>query len=71
MNIYDKKRIMVATDLHYLSKRINDRGEAFARTMSKGDGKVMFYIEEIVDTFFDEVKKKKAGYAHTSWRSYI
>jgi len=51
--------IMVATDLHYLSKSINDGGEAFCNVMSKGDGKVMTYIEEIVDAFVFEVIKRK------------
>lgn len=51
--------IMVATDLHYLSKSINDGGEAFYNVMSKGDGKVMTYIEEIVDAFVLEVIKRK------------
>ena len=51
--------IMVATDLHYLSKSINDGGEAFNNVMSKGDGKVMTYIEEIVDAFVLEVIKRK------------
>lgn len=53
--------IMVATDLHYLSKSINDGGEAFCNVMSKGDGKVMTYIEEIVDAFVFEVIKRKPG----------
>ena len=51
--------IMVATDLHYLSKSINDGGEAFCNVISKGDGKVMTYIEEIVDAFVLEVIKRK------------
>ena len=55
-------RIMIATDLHYLSKSINDGGEAFENVMEKGDGKGMTYIEEIVDAFCNEVKKKKTGF---------
>ena len=51
--------IMIATDLHYLSKSINDGGEAFANVIAKGDGKGMTYIEEIVDTFCEEVKKRR------------
>ena len=51
--------IMVATDLHYLSKSINDGGEAFCNVMSKSDGKVMTYIEEIMDAFVLEVIKRK------------
>jgi len=30
--------IMIATDLHYLSKSINDGGEAFANVLEKDDG---------------------------------
>lgn len=52
-------RIMIATDLHYLSKKINDGGEAFANTIAKGDGKVMMYIEEIIEAFCDEVRKRR------------
>lgn len=52
-------RIMIATDVHYLSRKINDGGEAFTNLMAKSDGKVMTYIEEIVDTFCEEVKKRR------------
>lgn len=52
-------RIMIATDIHYLSKKINDSGEAFANLMAKSDGKVMKYIEEIVDAFCEEVRKRR------------
>ena len=51
--------IMIATDLHYLSKSINDGGEAFSKMMAKGDGKVMKYIEEIVDAFVLDVINRK------------
>lgn len=51
--------IIIATDLHYLSKRINDGGDAFEKLLSRGDGKVMAFIEEIVDAFFGEVKKRR------------
>jgi len=51
--------IMIATDLHYLSRKINDGGEAFANTIAKGDGKVMMYIEEIIEAFCDEVRKRR------------
>lgn len=52
-------RIMIATDVHYLSRKINDGGEAFTNLMAKSDGKVMTYIEEIVDAFCEEVKKRR------------
>ena len=52
-------RIMIATDVHYLSRKINDGGEAFTNLMAKSDGKVMIYIEEIVDAFCEEVKKRR------------
>lgn len=48
-----------ATDLHYLSPRLTDKGEAFMSLVENGDGKVVQYIEEITDAFLAEVVKQK------------
>lgn len=48
-------RIITATDLHYLSPRINDKGETLQKLSSKGDGKVLPYSGEIVEAFLDQV----------------
>ena len=42
-------RLMVATDLHFISPRINDNGPRFLRAVESGDGKLSEYCEEIVD----------------------
>lgn len=47
--------IITATDLHYLSPRINDKGETLLKLSSKGDGKVVPYSGEIVDAFIEQV----------------
>lgn len=51
--------IFVATDTHYLSSAINDKGNAFWRMMESSDGKVVEYSEEIFDAFASEVIASK------------
>jgi 3',5'-cyclic AMP phosphodiesterase CpdA len=46
--------IYVATDIHYLSKKLIDGGVAFQTYYTKGDGKQLNYTEEIVDSFLNE-----------------
>ncbi len=47
--------IVVASDLHYLSPKLTDGGEAFRDVVEHSDGKLMLYIEELTDAFLDEV----------------
>lgn len=58
----DGIRIITATDLHYLSPRINDKGEALQKLAAKGDGKVMAYSGEIVEAFIEQVITEKPDY---------
>ncbi len=51
--------IFHATDLHYLAPELTDHGALFERVIAKGDGKVMDYIDEIVDAFAATVLAKK------------
>lgn len=51
--------IITATDLHYLSPRINDKGTALQTVSSTGDGKNLLYSAEIVEAFFDQVIQEK------------
>ncbi len=51
--------IYVATDIHYLSKKIIDDGLAFQTYYTKGDGKQLNYVEEIVDSFLYETANNK------------
>lgn len=52
-------KIIVATDTHYLSSRINDGGEAFQNMNNNADGKITQYCDEIFSAFSDEVIEKK------------
>lgn len=53
----DKKKftMVVASDLHYLSPRLTDKGKAFTDFISEADGKVMMYSEEVMNAFIQEV----------------
>lgn len=52
-------RIMVATDLHYISPRINDNGPRFMRAVESGDGKLSEYCEQIVDELIRTAIREK------------
>lgn len=47
--------IVLATDLHYLSSKLTDKGACFSDMVDNADGKNMYYIEEITDAFVDEM----------------
>lgn len=47
--------VILATDIHYLSRDLTDGGLGFQYMVEHGDGKVVTYIEEITDAFVDEV----------------
>jgi 3',5'-cyclic AMP phosphodiesterase CpdA len=51
--------IFVATDIHYLAGELNDKGEAFQKYISSGDGKMLPYIEDVTDAFLDEAAQKQ------------
>ena len=48
-------KIITATDIHYLSPALTDYGNVFRETINGADGKVIQYIDEIMDSFSDEV----------------
>ncbi len=50
--------IIIATDIHYLSKDLTDFQEAFEYSVDHGDGKVVQYIWEITDAFVEAVKEE-------------
>lgn len=58
-NTYQEANIIVATDTHYLSPRINDKGKAFWDMVDNSDGKMVQYCDEIFDAFSSEVIEKK------------
>lgn len=51
----EEAKIIVATDTHYLSERINDKGKAFSDMVNSSDGKLIQYCDEIFSAFSDEV----------------
>lgn len=48
------KRMILMTDMHYLDPSLTDGGSAFQNMVEHGDGKLVNYIEEIIDAAFDE-----------------
>lgn len=49
------ENIIIGTDLHYLDPSLTDGGPRFREMVEYGDGKVVTYISEITEAFFDEV----------------
>ncbi|MBC8078806.1 MAG: metallophosphoesterase [Gorillibacterium sp.] len=52
-------KMVIATDLHYLSKSLTDKGEAFQSFVAGGDGKELGYSEEMFDAFLADVQKQR------------
>ena len=55
----DEVRILVATDLHYISPAICDFGSCFTHMMDSGDSKLTHYCEELTEAFLEEVIAEK------------
>lgn len=53
------KRLILGTDIHYLSRTLTDGGERFQQMVEHGDGKVVTYVEQITDAFLEEVVRQK------------
>lgn len=55
-----KPSIIIASDTHYYPPELTDYQSAFQTMLSReDDGKVVPYISQILDAFFDEVLKQK------------
>ena len=48
-------RIILGTDLHFISPSLTDRGPLFTRLVTYADGKATLYIDEITEAFAAEV----------------
>lgn len=48
-------KLIVASDLHYISPDLTDHGSLFTQLIETSDGKAMNDIEEITDSFINEV----------------
>lgn len=51
----DTVTLFVATDLHYLAPELTDHGPCFERSITRADGKVMAYSEELIEAFAAQV----------------
>lgn len=51
----EKRKIIIATDIHYLARELTDQGKGFEYMVEHGDGKLAGYVWEIVDAFIDQV----------------
>lgn len=49
----------ITSDIHYLADSLTDNSEGFKEFATPRDGKMLFYINEIMDAFTDEIKKDK------------
>lgn len=45
----------VATDVHYLANDLHDEGAAYQKYLNSGDGRLLFYIDEITDAFINDM----------------
>ncbi len=52
-------RVVIGTDLHYIAPALTDHGACFTALTENSDGKLMRYIEEIIDAFLAEVLREK------------
>ena len=51
----EKITIFHATDMHYLSQRLTENSPAFVEMIQGGDGKMVHYIDYIMDAFISDV----------------
>ncbi len=51
--------LYTATDLHYLSPRLEEDDAALLHLLWDGDGKITHFSDEIIDAFFSEVLSQK------------
>ncbi len=54
-SVQESVRIVVASDLHYLSQALTDNGPLFRRVVEHGDGKLMLDIEAITEAFIEQM----------------
>ncbi|MBQ6850678.1 MAG: metallophosphoesterase [Oscillospiraceae bacterium] len=58
----DEITVFHATDMHYLSQQLTVNSSAFVEMIRNGDGKMIHYIEPIMNAFVDDVISKSPDY---------
>lgn len=56
---YRPPRLMIASDLHYMSQKTHDDGIAFRYMLSRDDGKISQYSDATVDALLQEAVKEQ------------
>ncbi len=56
---YEPPRLILASDLHFMSKTTHDDGEAFQKMEAEDDGKINQYSEEMLEALLDEVIREQ------------
>lgn len=51
--------LFIASDPHHLSEKTYDHGKAFDWFLNSGDGKLLHYIDEILDAFTMEIEERR------------
>ena len=51
--------LWIASDVHYLSPKLNDEGPLFMSLMENGDGKITEYSPQIMESYISEAIKEK------------
>lgn len=51
--------MFIASDIHYLADSINDRGKAFEDYCNSGDGRMLYYVDDILNAFSNDMKTDK------------
>ncbi len=52
---YSPPRLMMASDLHYISDATHDEGQAFCKMVQEDDGKISMYSDVLLDVLTEEV----------------
>ena len=56
---YVPPRVMLASDLHYISPDTHDNGAAFQRMVAQDDGKISQYSQALIDTLTEEAIRNR------------
>lgn len=55
-------KFFVASDLHYLSKKSYDNGNAFQEFLDSGDGKLLQYTDELIEALIRDIEAEQPDF---------
>lgn len=56
---YEPPTLAIASDLHYQSHSITDFGKAYRDFIASSDGKLVYYLPELLEAFSEEILAQK------------